>query len=298
MNKLSIFFLIIFFTSFLSSCNLDNSRNDVNCFENWSICKTLSQKKYKIDLKRKTKIAILDSGITKNDTSLKITKTFDTLSSTPNKKTLLHHGNAVHNILSNQLSAFNNKKLFDYIEVYDVRVLNPNGKGTLEDVVQGIEWSIENKVDVINISFGFQRNYPELKKVIAKANSLNIVVVAAAGNNFGLSTDYPAKYSNVLSISSINQKNQIDPFASTGKVDFVAPGVNLPLEIDKSKNQNQLVSGTSFATAIATGIISIINSTSKQKMNKKEMVNDLQRRSFKFDKYSDRSIYGNGLLKY
>lgn len=298
MNKFTTFFLIVFFTSFLSSCNLDNSRNDVNCFKNWSICKTLSQKNYKIDLERKTKIAILDSGFTKDNTPLKVTKSFDASSNTSNKINTFQHGDAIYNVLSNQLLAFNNKQLFDYIEVYDVKVLNGDGKGTVEDVIQGIEWSIEHKVDVINISFGFQRDYPELKRAINKATSLDIIVVAAIGNNVGLSADYPAKYSNVLSISSINQNNQIDPYAGAGKVDFVAPGVNISTEVNGSRDQNQSVSGTSFATAIATGIISVINSTSTQKLNNEEMVDELQRRSLKLDRSRERSIYGNGLIQY
>lgn len=43
----------------------------------------------------------------------------------------------------------------------------------------------------------------------------------------GMYTDYPAKYKEVISVSSINKAKQILKYAEQGKVDFVPPGEDI-----------------------------------------------------------------------
>ncbi|PKG27421.1 hypothetical protein CWS20_18700 [Cytobacillus horneckiae] len=111
--------------------------------------------------------------------------------------------------------------------IYDVKVLNKKGEGKIESVVDGINWSIKNNVDVINISFGFSSDREGLKKAINKAYDNGIIIIAASGNTMGLSVDHPANYENVLSKSLLNEDLQIDTYAATGKIDYSAPGVDV-----------------------------------------------------------------------
>jgi minor extracellular protease Epr len=198
-----------------------------------------------------------DSGINKTHSEFKgiLFEEFNAINPDVQIKDDFGHGTAIAGIIAargENIRGVLNKNF----KLYDVKVLDENGQGKIENVVRGLNWSIEQNVDIINISFGFQKDYDELQSVINKATSKNIIVVAAAGNTLGTYVDYPAKYNNVLSITSINDKLKKDPFSASGKVDYSAPGVNI-----KSTNNSgdySIFNGTSFVTAFATGSIACL----------------------------------------
>ncbi|MGD6974864.1 S8 family serine peptidase [Bacillus altitudinis] len=139
----------------------------------------------------------------------------------------------------------------------------------------------------MNLSFGFAKDDSRLKAAIEKAHLKGILIVASAGNNLGLSTDYPAKYENVLSISAVDKNKKIFAYAGQGKIDFVAPGVNVP--VINTEGSIEIQSGTSFATAYASGVISLFIQNGLK--NKEEIIN-------RAEKLGEISIYGNGLIQY
>ena len=61
--------------------------------------------------------------------------------------------------------------------------INEHGSGQVDDVVAGLNWAYDNKVDVINMSFGFTANYPKLKETIDFITDKNIIIVSAVGND-------------------------------------------------------------------------------------------------------------------
>ncbi|MFJ7362878.1 S8 family peptidase [Peribacillus frigoritolerans] len=202
------------------------------------------------------RVAILDSGIDKTHKEFKGLNFKEYNAITPTKPIIdeLGHGTAVTGIIASkgiEISGITRK-----LELYDVKVLNEKGTGEIENVIQGIEWCIQQDVDVINISFGFSSNQESLKNVINKALGANIVIVAASGNTLGLSVDYPAKYDGVLSISSFDESLKLDPLSAKGKIDFSAPGVNIVSTNNLGGYSN--FSGTSYATAFATGAIAAL----------------------------------------
>jgi len=205
------------------------------------------------------KIAILDSGVNQNHEALKKVKVKEYNAFSKKEETVsdeFGHGTAIAGLITGQSKEFRGV-LTDAI-LYDVKVLNEAGEGKLENVIAGIEWSIEKEVDIINISFGFSKNYEALHKAIDSALKNNIVVVAAAGNNMGLSVDYPANYENVISIGSIDKSLKIDESSTTTGADYFAPGVDV---ISTSNDGGyKTYTGSSFATAYATGIFASIMS--------------------------------------
>lgn len=142
-------------------------------------------------------------------------------------------------------------------------------------------------MDIINISFGFEKDSELLKSAINEAISQGIIIVASAGNTLGLYTEYPAKYPNVLSISAIDKNLKYYSLAATGKVDFVAPGVDIPI-IGKI-NGRKIVSGTSFATAYASAIIGYHISMSNN-------TNILSSKIIGVKNLGNEKHYGNGLI--
>lgn len=221
------------------------------------------------------KVAILDSGINNNHEDLegKIIKKFNTIDGNINNDEF-NHGTAIAGILT----ANDNDKgiigLNQSIDIYDVTVLDENGKGSIEKLTEGIRWSITQKVDIINLSIGFQSDSVELKKIVNKATDSGIIVVAAAGNTYGLSMDYPAQYENVISVNAIDSDLNLIDAAALGGTDFVAPGEDI-LSTD-SQGGYSLYSGTSFSSAYITGALSIWLAEYKTTINSKEKIEKAQ----------------------
>jgi major intracellular serine protease len=63
-----------------------------------------------------------------------------------------------------------------------IMVLDKNGSGQYDWIINGIKYAIEQKADIISMSLGGHDDHPELHKAIQKAVSQNILVICAAGN--------------------------------------------------------------------------------------------------------------------
>ncbi|UYO36140.1 S8 family serine peptidase [Bacillus zhangzhouensis] len=249
--------------------------------------KVIGQEKPK-NHKNYVKIAILDSGINKSHKEFK-DLTFYEYNATKPKKSIeddYGHGTAIAGIIA--ATGEEIKGISQNAIIYDVKVLNKNGKGKVEDVVNGIKWCIEQKVDIINISFGFGKDYDELRYAIKSALDNNIIITAASGNTLGLTVEYPAKYEGVLSISSLNEKLKIDPISAKGKIDFSAPGVNIKTT-DKYGGYTK-VEGTSFATG-AIGCLYSKKNKSKLNIHQTLKKNTVDLGNLGYDRE-----YGNGMI--
>ena len=155
------------------------------------------------------KIAILDSGINKKHNEFKGLTFKEYNAIEPGKEIVddFGHGTAIAGIIAAR--GIKTTGVIHNVILYDVKVLNEKGGGKINDVIEGIEWCIKKNVDIINISFGFSSEKEGLKEAIDKAINHNIIITAASGNTLGLTVDYPAKYHNVLSISSFDEKYAI-----------------------------------------------------------------------------------------
>ncbi|ORY04778.1 peptidase S8/S53 domain-containing protein, partial [Clohesyomyces aquaticus] len=124
-----------------------------------------------------------------------------------------------------------------------------------------------NRVDVINLSFGFPRFHPKLQPVlnaIRTARSRRVLVFAAAGNEGGnQGIFWPAKLhetGDVICINASDSDGNASSFnPSTGSNNRICTiGEALP-SCEKNK-QNEIIhrSGTSFATPVAVAIAAIV----------------------------------------
>lgn len=216
---------------------------------------------------KKVKVAILDSGISPHDDlKNKIVASYNAIQSDQDPIDDLNHGTAIAGIISSSQNKMGFSGLAkDNVEIYNVKVLDSQGKSDFQTVIKGIEWSIKNDVDIINISFGFETNNLEFENVIKKALANGIIIVAASGNTLGLRVDYPAKYEGVISVSALKSDFTIYSYASKGKIDYAAPGKNI-LSTDNNGGYS-IFNGTSFAAAFVTGSIAYILGNANEKIN-------------------------------
>ena len=111
--------------------------------------------------------------------------------------------------------------------LYGIKVLDANGSGTFADVIAGIQWTVDHKMDVVNMSLGASKGTDALAEVMKAAAKAGVTIVAAAGNSGG-AVGFPAAYPEAIAVSASDSKDALAYFSSRGpQVAFIAPGVNV-----------------------------------------------------------------------
>lgn len=105
-------------------------------------------------------------------------------------------------------------------DLYAYRVLGPYGSGSTADVIAGIEQSVIDGMDVINLSLGSNNNDPIAPTGIATNNAVlaGVTVVTSAGNNgrSGLATiGSPGSAALPISVGASNVPLEIPEFESS-----------------------------------------------------------------------------------
>ncbi|MGM0853935.1 MAG: S8 family serine peptidase [Bacillota bacterium] len=132
------------------------------------------------------------------------------------------------------------------------------GKTTyMSTVIQGIRYAADNGADIINLSLGSYSNMKALEDAIDYAVDKGALVVGAAGNDDEHAVLYPATYSNVLAIGSVDSTTLTkSTFSNYGKaVDVSAPGTNI---FSTWMGGYEKLDGTSMSTAIASSVSSMV----------------------------------------
>lgn len=134
------------------------------------------------------------------------------------------------------------------------KVLTDSGIGKKEWIYAGLEWLIKSGVNIISLSLGSHVEYDDIRALIQVAYHKNICIVSAAGNDGLGGINYPAMWSEVLSVGAIDKKGNVTPFSSRGwKLDVCAPGEDI---LSTYKNNGYAtISGTSQATPFVSGLI-------------------------------------------
>ncbi len=95
-------------------------------------------------------------------------------------------------------------------------------------ILAGVDWAIEAKMHVVNMSLGGRFSSSSAERAYQKAEDNNVVIVAASGNDGLGSVGYPAGYNSVLSVGAISENREIASFSNWGSnLDVVAPGVDV-----------------------------------------------------------------------
>jgi len=210
------------------------------------------------------KIAILDTGIDKEheDLSKNFKGGYNFVENNTDLTDLNSHGTHVAGIIAAEDNDVGVIGVAPDAHIYSVKVLDYAATGTASDLVSGIEWSIENNMDIINMSLGSDEDSISFRRSIEKAYNSGVLVIAAAGNNgngmgTGDSMDYPSKYDGVISVGATDINDKRAKFSSTGpKLEISAPGVDIPSTLPKNKYGT--LSGTSMAAPHVAGVAALV----------------------------------------
>lgn len=213
------------------------------------------------------------------------------------------HGTMVSKILTEPLT--------DGTKIYlmDLRIFDKNGKSNLYDGLCAIKYAILNRVDLINISWGYY--LPDLNSLSTSLDSINqesnslfleileeaqvadIPVVASAGNR-GLDTDkcphYPSSFSHPKFSTSNNLKNVISVAATDYCCDQMPQYSNFGIKSVQIAARgihsidDEVIEGTSYAapeiTRVLAKMIANRNLPSSRIDLKKKLLNNITNKSF------------------
>ncbi len=136
-----------------------------------------------------------------------------------------------------------------------------NVTGSLDNLIEAIDYSVSNGAHIINMSLGTEDSSALLKEAVEYAYNQGCVLVAASGNSDKEPISYPARYKEVIAVGATdsNDNRASLPFwgSSYGeKLDLMAPGVNIKSTLPGDSYGYS--SGTSMAAPFVSGLASLI----------------------------------------
>lgn len=161
---------------------------------------------------------------------------------------------------------------------------NENGKlrsGSQSDIAQGILSALAHGADIINISGGEKVNEGDkiissLAKALDECEKRGVLVIAATGNDGDKRIHVPASYPTVLAVGSINNQGNPSNFSNWSTKEttqgIVAPGEEIVGASPIGKTQMAVANGTSFSTALVSGVAGLFASIQKAQGAEKDMI--------------------------
>jgi thermitase len=209
-------------------------------------------------------VAVLDSGVNPDHPDLRgrVLPGYDFISNDSDARDEDFHGTNVAGIIA---AAGDNGEgvagMCWQCQILPLRVIGSRG-GSDENVVDGIEWALDNGARIINMSLGGPGNSRILREAVQEAARRNVLVVAAAGNEAeeGNPVEYPAAYDEVLAVGATDEADQRAYFSQIQPyVDISAPGWNIPstaheLDLDAYG----AYAGTSFSAPYVSGLAALL----------------------------------------
>jgi hypothetical protein len=181
--------------------------------------------------------------------------------------------------------------------LYAVKVFDDRGNGRYSDVIEGLEWCIDNEIQVISMSFGsaYTAGDPKIEPWINAAYDAGILLVGAAGNA-GSGEDtviYPARYANVIAVAATNSNNNRASWSSTGPdIELAAPGVSIYSTY--WDNTYATLSGTSMACPHVSGTAALV--IASKSLSNDEVRLRLQQTAEDLGTTGKDNLYGYGLV--
>jgi subtilisin family serine protease len=147
------------------------------------------------------------------------------------------------------------------VKLVAVRVLNCQGSGTSEQIVNGLNWVTQNaaKPAVVNMSLGGGANSAIDQAVRTSiASGLTYAVAAGNGNAQGVHQDActvsPARVAEAITVGAVDKTDTKASFSNYGTcLDLFAPGVSITSATRTSDTSTGGMSGTSMATPHVAG---------------------------------------------
>ncbi|HBL16521.1 MAG: hypothetical protein A2X36_01880 [Elusimicrobia bacterium GWA2_69_24] len=221
----------------------------------WGITRVNAPKAWAVTRGARVKVAVVDTGVDYDHADLKVAGGFNAID--PKAPFMDDHGHGTH--VSGTIAGADNDVgvigVAPDVTLYGVKVLGGDGSGSFETVIAGIQWCVENRMDVANFSLGAGQGTEALADAVKAAKESGLTIVAAAGNSGG-SVGYPAAYPETIAVAASDSKDKVAYFSSRGpEVAIIAPGV--AIHSSTLGGGYGPMSGTSMACPHAAGLAAL-----------------------------------------
>jgi subtilisin family serine protease len=160
------------------------------------------------------------------------------------------------------------------------RVIDEDGWARESDIIKGLDWLVQQGVDIVNMSLGFETDvYGPLEMAM---EAVSVPIVVAAGND-GPNKHImaPGNVSSATVVAACDQNGNHSFFSSVGptvsknrltipKPDVMAWGQNVPMPRARNTSMGTVINdlycmadGTSFATPFVAGCYALYRSAQK-----------------------------------
>lgn len=181
------------------------------------------------------KIGILDTGIdyTHPDLSRNYKGGYNFIDNNTDAKDYNGHGTHVAGIIAAEDNDIGVVGVAPDAHIYSVRILDFAATGTASDITAGLEWCLNNNMQIVNMSLGSCEDSISVSRSLDILYNNGILLIAAAGNSgngmgTGDSIDNPARYNSVVAVGATDINDNRASFSSTGpKLEISAPGKDI-----------------------------------------------------------------------
>ena len=177
------------------------------------------------------KVAVLDTGVqlTHPDLAANVLSSYAYDATGYGSQDDVGHGTHCAGIIAAPMNNIGVVGAAPEAKIIPVKVLYRNdkgaGAGTDAMLVRGINYANAVDTDIISLSLGKPQSNSTVETAINNAVNAGIVVIASAGNDGTSTRNYPAAYSNVIAVGSIDDTHSRSDFSQYGSwVDLAAPG--------------------------------------------------------------------------
>jgi subtilisin family serine protease len=203
------------------------------------------------------------------------------------------HGTSVGALITGKPSAADFTGFAPNAELYSVRIsFEPNPEESNQSLIaDALELLVEQKVHLINCSFGFDKEHVDVERWLNGAWEAGILVICATGNHRP-TVCFPARWPKAVSVGAFGDRGHFDARSDSartapagefthlwdpplfipnfvprqGRIDCIAPGVGIVVT-EPPRGEipccNKQKSGTSFSCPIVTGLLATVLSGDK-----------------------------------
>lgn len=245
------------------------------------------------------KVAVLDTGVGPHE-DLNVSGGIDLVNNDGDPSDDDGHGTMVAGIIAAASNSVGVVGVAPSAQIYAVKILNSRGEGTVNRAISGIQWAMNNNMQIISMSWTLNDENYALQRALQAAYSRGILLVAAAGNTGNVEVMCPASYDEVIAVAATQPDNTRALFSCVGpKIELAAPGQNIYSTYSNPANPNWYGygNGTSMAAPFVSGTAALVWAKNPNLTN--AQVRDiLQKTAFDLEpNYEGRDIwYGFGLV--
>jgi subtilisin family serine protease len=199
---------------------------------------------------------VIDSEIDVTHPELEgaVTKRFDAVG-TPEKPHA--HGTGMAGAIAAHQRLLGTAPAARLLAVHAFSTTATTAESTTFNVLKGINWSVQEGVRIINMSFAGPRD-PSLERALKAAYDKGIILIAAAGNAGPKSPPmFPGAFPYVIAVTATDVEDKVFTGANRGKyISVAAPGVDIL--VPAPEGDYQITTGTSVAAAEVSGIVALL----------------------------------------